>query len=361
MGGISTSQTQSNRVIPFIVDTSFALRVGMGAAWGLYAQMFIRENPVEVFVPSEVKIELDNHYLNRTTQDGVPLLTEKPNIDDLLGIDNHKRYTRLMSTLFGEIDKSDAKLPLSLSPTDLSVAEATFEKARQRQKVAVASSDKDLVDAIREVSLAEGLDVKIFSPWSTSLVDISSKLDLRILITSDVFAELYRSKNPPKSANYLYVAKNLEIRGQGLYDIAFAVLSRNSVTDRLPIFRGVYFIPVISIELRDGKIRSDFMKLLTSRVFAVYDPEYPTTIGLIEDQNPLKPYQVKNILPKGKAIALVVDDIKDALQDGKKALAQSGIEFIKWGRINSHLIRGYDYHAMGTLNYFKEEISARRH
>lgn len=357
MGEQQATETPLEERTHFVADTSFVYGILKSSAWSQIAQRHIKEKPVEVTVPNGVENELLKHYVNRETQNGIPLLSEKPDVKKILGVEEYRRYEHFWSWGDGSDAAKDIRFDVNLSRTDKSVIVATLDFAKNRQKVAVGTADRGIVDSVQKISDAEGFDVEIFSPWTKSLAEISSALKLDFLVRGNVFLELYAQDAFDGKSRYLCVAKNISLRGQGIYDIIFTTLVRDSITDKLPQFNGVEVIPIVALMYEGGKIktRKDYLKAFTSPRSVFYSPSYPNSLTMVKLQEPLKQHRLVELLAREKNERGIR---KTEIEDMVKSLGKTAMP---WARINRVLLNGIDQEAVRHLAYLNKEIEEYRH
>jgi hypothetical protein len=271
-------------------------------------------------------------------------------IADLIETENYRRPSSLLFEE-GSPQRDNIEARLSLSPTDISIIEAAKNLAKNNGQVSVASADRAIVGGLQAL-LEGGLNINIFSPRSESLMRLSDSIDLKFLVTANVFTHLYHeSSKRDNRQRFLYVAQNMEISGQGVYDIAFFVYVRDSVTGKLPKFEGVYQIPILFTKFEDGKIKQkeSYVRILSNNFTALYSEQDPTALGIIGIRNPLKYYQVVELLAKRRRRQLTE-------KERDRTLGKVQANPLVWARIDPGLLREYDDSVPGKMAHLRVEL-----
>lgn len=359
--GIHEEQQIEN--VNYVLDTSFFIDLSEEMSWTLELEKLIKANNSKILIPSEVKREFKPQLLNNKTDNfGVPVLYEE--IEDLLSQKGISWHTKPLRELMGNIgtiifeiqSKADIsfvdKYIKPLDPTDTLLVGYAVQSARKNMHVAIATSDRPIVETIKFIRDVENLEIKIHSPWTTP-----PKKDTELLVTGNVFGELYNASPKEHSQWYIAVKRNTSLGTYDVFDVAFMVYTKPPTHDLLPVIDDISFIEVFFRKLDPSGEKillnpRDFSKILTSANYVSYIRDLPTVIAVFK-QNPLSTVQKNEYLKLKKAGRLTDNDnyLLSIMLDGKH---------INWARIEDDHIRDFNAFTYNQIYMLRKELTNKK-
>jgi len=359
--GIHEEQQIENVI--YVLDTSFFIDLSEEMFWALWIERLIKENNIEILIPREVKDEFDTQLRKNKTDDfGIPVLYER--IEDLLDQKEIPWYTKSLSKLienrgtiifeiWGKADISFVDEYIKhLDLTDTLLVEYAVQSARKNMPVAIATADRPIVETIKFIRDVENLEIKIHSPWTTL-----PKKDTELLVTGNVFGELYNISPKEHSQCYIAVKRNAFLGTSDVFDVAFMVYTNPPTSDLLPVIDNVYFIEVFFHKLDPSGEKillnpRNFSKMLASANYISYIRDLPTVIDVFK-QNPLSTTQKNKYLKLKKAGRLTESDnyLLSIILDGKH---------INWARIEDDHIRDFNAFTYNQIYTLRKELTNKK-
>jgi len=370
---------QTNQESYLVVDTSFLFDMALEELWALRVKRSIQENVTHVIVPSGVEYEYDKRSLEGKTDD-YGVLIPPDSIEDLIWKKKISIYSKTLNRSLSEsLDEktetfyktprplSGKSRPISLSKTDKSVIQATLDHARGGKRIAVASADYDIASQIDSRCDVENLEIQNSSPWSMPTEEGFSPLDIKFLVTGNVFGELLKSNSNDNRSRFLGIAKQMHIGGGIHYDIAFGLYTKKLVFKPLPKIDGVEFLPLMFIVLNESGestkeyARYGFFNKYSSLVG--YSAQIPTVVDFAE-QKPMTYLEIENLRTRFKNHELKSEDLLKSINLGEVYVYNSGgrqlsvqkVKSLNWARIEDWHINIFDKLSVGKLQDLRNKI-----
>lgn len=357
MGGCGALE---DGALTWVLDTSFLIDISKEMIWASLAKKNIdnRDMPTPtILVPEGVEREYNhNRKIGKTDDFGIPIPFD--GIESLLGVDSVSVYRkRLNEALSAKLDEEppNTHKPRPLTKTDKGIVQAAVECAEEGKPVAVASADKGIVDRLDRIAWEQNLSIDTYSPWRAPKRDELRPLNIRILVTSNVFGELYHANPKDNSIRYLMVAKDMYVGGDVVYDIAFAVHTEKSVLDQNPKIDGVYLVPItfLQFEGKNLKFKIHYLDFFVHKIGALYSHDYPTVMVIAEHKNPITLAYKLNLIARGKN--------RELLDWNPQSLFEiTGQTFVEWARVEERYLQFFGRGTVGKLHTLRQYSLSRQ-
>lgn len=357
MGGYGAFE---DRTFTWVLDTSFLIDFSEEMLWASLVKKNIdnRDRATStILVPKGVEREYDyNREIGKTDNFGIPIPFD--GIESLLEVDGISIYRkRLNKALSAKLDEEppNSHKPRPLTRTDKKVVQAAVECAKEGKPVAVASADKGIVDRLDQIAWEKNLSIDIYSPWRAPKKDELRPLNLRWIVTSEVFGELYHANPKDNSTRYLMVAKDMHVGSDVVYDIAFGVHTKKSVLDQNPKVDGVYLVPITFLQFEGGKLkpRIQYLDFFVNKIGVAYSHDYPTVIAIAEHRNPIPLAYKLNLIARSKNRELLD-------WNSKNLLDRVGQTFIEWARVEERYLQFFGTGTVGKLHTLRQYSLSRQ-
>ena len=357
MGGYGTLEGST---LTLVLDTSFLIDLSKEMLWARLVKKIIDNmgTPTPtILVPKGVECEYDyNRGIRKTDNFGIPIPFD--GIESLLEVNSISIYRkRLNEALSAKLDEElpNPHKPRPLTKTDKEIVQAAVECAKEGNPVAVASADKGIVDRLDKIAWEQNLSIDVYSPWRAPKRDELGPLNLRSVVISDVFGELYHANPQDNSIRYLMVAKDMHVSGDVVYDIAFAVHTEKSVLDQNPKVDGVYLVPItfLQFEGKNLKFKIQYLDFFVHKIGVLYSHDYPTIMVIAEHRNPIQLTEKLNLIARGKN--------KELLDWNPQSLFERvGQTFIEWARVEERYLQFFGRGTVGKLHTMRQYSLSRQ-